>query len=258
MIALLPLHADLDPALFGEAAARDERFTVVDRWVDCAQFAEGAPERKMEFLHRQMNEEVAVLENAARSLSDCPDAPWELRMWLARQAHDEARHANNYRRLFLSRGGTIGQWPVLSFQYRLLDRVRSLAARLAVQNRTFEGDGLDAVTSAIDEALAEGDHELARLYDAQQADEVVHIRFGNEWVRRLTAGHPAELFAMGRALSATMTGFAQVFVKGGGTRTDKFGVAEELRAMAGFSEEEIRFAVELNEQRRARERAEDG
>jgi hypothetical protein len=250
------LHPALDAQFFGPAAERDDRFTVVDRWVDCARFDDGDPEKKMEFIHRQMNEEVAVCENAARSLVEFPDAPWELRMWLARQAGDEARHANNYRRAYLARGGRIGQYPVLSFQYRLLGKVTTLAGRLAVQNRTFEADGLDAVTHAIAEADDEGDVALAALYEAQQADEVVHIRFANEWIRRLTAGKPAELFAMGRALATATQGFVQVFKAGGGTRVYKYGVAEELRAMAGFTEEEIRMAVELNEERRERARRE--
>ena len=34
----------------------------------------------------------------------------------------------------------------MNFQYRILRRIDSLIGRLAVQNRTFEADGLDAVT----------------------------------------------------------------------------------------------------------------
>ena len=182
---MTPLHPSLDPECFDEPSARDERFTIVDLWDECAKFPDGDPQKKQEFMHRQMNEEIAVLENAARSLAEFPDLDWELRMWLARQAADEARHGNNYRRLFLSRGGRIGQYPVLSFQYRILGKVRDIVGRLAVQNRTFEADGLDAVTHAITEARAEGDHDLAAMYDAQQADEVVHIRFANEWIKGL-------------------------------------------------------------------------
>lgn len=247
------LHPDLDPLCFAEPSARDDRFTLADRWADCARFPEGHPERKQEFIHRQMNEEVAVLENAARSLAEFPELDWELRMWLARQSADEARHADNYRRLFLRRGGRLGQYPVLSFQYRILGKVSSIVGRLAVQNRTFEADGLDAVTHAIEEALAEGDLELAALYDAQQADEVVHIRFANEWIRRLIAERPAALLEMGRALTLATRGFKQVFANGG-AYVEKYGVAEEWRAQAGFSAEEIAFARELNEARRQRVR----
>jgi Protein of unknown function (DUF455) len=251
---MTPLHPSLDPECFDEPSARDGRFTIVDLWDECAKFPDGHPEKKQEFLHRQMNEEIAVLENAARSLAEFPELDWELRMWLARQCADEARHGDNYRRLFLSRGGHLGQYPVLSFQYRILGKVRTIVGRLAVQNRTFEADGLDAVTHAITEARDEGDHQLAAMYDAQQADEVVHIRFANEWIKRLVAANPATLLSMGRAVSMAARGFKQVFQPGGGTRVSKYGVAEDLRAQAGFTDEEISVARDISEARRQRVR----
>ena len=148
------LHPSLDPACFAEPAARDERFTVVDVWMDCVNLPDAHAEKANEFFHWQMNEEAAVLENAARSLYEFPEADWDLRMWLARQCADEARHTDNDKRLLLSRGGRIGQYPVLSFQYRIMGRVDTLIGRLAVENRSFEADGLDAVTNAIVEAGA--------------------------------------------------------------------------------------------------------
>ena len=245
-----PLHPKLDPACFADAAARDERFTVVDLWADCVNLPDGHAEKELEFFHRQMNEEAAVLENAARSLYEFPDTDWELRLWLARQAADEARHAENYRRLFVKRGGRIGQYPVLSFQYRILGRVHTLIGRLAVQNRTFEADGLDAVTHAIVEARVAGDHELAAMYDAQQADEIVHIRFANDWIKLEVARNPRALIAMGQALALAARGFLQTFDRNG-SRVSKYGVAEELRSQAGFSVEEIEGAVAMTERRRA-------
>jgi uncharacterized ferritin-like protein (DUF455 family) len=250
-----PLHPSLDPECFAEPAARDERFTVVDVWADCVNLPDGDSEKENEFFHRQMNEEAAVLENAARSLWQFPEADWALRMWLARQCADEARHADNYKRLFLKRGGRMGQYPVLGFQYRIMGKIDTLIGRLAVQNRTFEADGLDAVTNAIVEARTAGDDELAAMYDAQQADEIVHIRFANEWITREVARHPRSLMAMGRALSLAAKGFKQTFGRDG-TRIAKYGVAVELRAQAGFSEQEIEGAVALTERRRAAVRAE--
>jgi uncharacterized ferritin-like protein (DUF455 family) len=143
---------------------------------------------------------------------------------------------------------------VLSFQYRILGKVRNIVGRLAVQNRTFEADGLDAVTHAITEARVEGDHDLAAMYDAQQADEVIHIRFANEWIKRLVAVNPAALLGMGRAVSLAARGFKQVFQPGGGTRVSKYGVAEGLRAQAGFTDEEISMARNISEARRQRVR----
>lgn len=241
--------AAFDHSMFGPGPARDDRFVVKDQWVECANFPEGDPAKKFEFLHRQMNEEMNVMENAARSLADFPDAEWELRMWLARQCSDEARHVIAYRRLFESHGGHVGQYPVLNFQYKILGSITTLIGRLAVQNRTFEADGLDAATRAHEEAKAEGDEPLAAMLDAQQADEVLHIRFANEFIRRTVTATPRAALHMASALTLASRAFAQVWAHGG-THVTKYGVAEELRLAAGFAPEEVRFAAEQSAARR--------
>jgi len=244
------LHPSLDPELFSDAPARDDRWTVVDVWTECANLDDDDPDKLVEFLNRQCNEELHVLENAARSLYEFPDAPWETRMWLARQCSDEARHAANYGRALRRRGVDAGAYPVLSFQYRLLGKVNSLIGRLAVQNRTFEADGLDAVTHEIQVMRERGEDDLVEMYDAQHADEVVHVRFANEYINARAKSHPLDLLAMSRALSQCTKGFQQVFA-GGGTNSTSYGIAEEWRVEAGFSPAEIEVAVEMSDKRRA-------
>src|SRR5262245_9632434 len=96
-----------DLNLFAPGPARDPRFDVKERWVDCVNFPMGDPRRAVEFLHRQMNEEVDSLESSARNLADFPQSDWEIRMHLARQCADEARHARMFRNLFEKRGGFV-------------------------------------------------------------------------------------------------------------------------------------------------------
>jgi uncharacterized ferritin-like protein (DUF455 family) len=241
---------ELHPALVGDGPARDERFTVKDRWIECHNLPDDDPERDLEFLHRQMNEELNVLENAAQSLVDFPEEPWEIRLYLARQASDEARHVLVYKDLLESRGLSVGQYPIMNFQYKILTQIDSLIGRLAVQNRTFEADGLDAAMHGIDEMRAKGDYELANTFDAQTADEILHVGFAKEWIRKEVERNPANAMKMARALSWGAQAFEQVFA-GGGTDVDKYPVAEEARAMAGFTEEEVRVAAEMSEKRRA-------
>jgi len=244
----------LDPALFAEGPARDARFTVKDTWAELTNLPDGHPDREIEYLHRQMNEEACVMENAARSLAAFRDADWSVRKGLARQCADEARHTLNYRRLLERRGGRVGQFPVMTFQYRILGRIDTLVGRLAVQNRSFEADGLDAATHALAEARAAGDADLTDLYDAQQADEVVHIRFANEYLRQQFAKTPRAGLQIAQALGRAAQAFAQVFA-GGGTLVDTYGVAVEARREAGFSEAEVAVAVRMSDERRARVRA---
>src|SRR5439155_1446087 len=155
----------------------------------------------------QMNEEVDSLEGSACTLADFPRVDWSMRMSLARQCADEARHAAMFRRIFESRGGRIGEYPVLNFQYRIVAHIGSLVGRLAVQNRSFEAGGLDDITSGITDARQRGDEELAELFEAQRADEIVHVRFANEWIRAATQQDPRSVLQMGAALNAASKTF---------------------------------------------------
>jgi len=236
----------LDADLFGEGPAHDERFDVRERWVDCNNFPAGHPEHEVEFTHRQMNEEINGLECSARNLSDFPDAPWELRMWFARQCADEARHGHMFRRLLESRGGHVGQYPVLNFQYRIITRSPTLAGRLTIQNRTFEAGGLDAVSLVVDRVRASGQQELADFFDSQLADEIVHVRFANEWIRRAVRDAPRIILQMGAAMTLAAKAFAQVM---GNEATEGIGYPadKQARLEAGFTPEEVDLAARLAE-----------
>src|SRR5215813_7088611 len=96
-VAQVATSDPLDPSLFADGPARDERFIVKDRWRECVNLPADHPLHQVEFTHRQMNEEINGLECSARCLSDFPDADWELRMWFARQCADEARHGQMFR-----------------------------------------------------------------------------------------------------------------------------------------------------------------
>jgi len=236
-----------DAALFAAGPARDDRFTVADRWVDCANFPDGHPLREIEFFHRQMNEEVDSLECCAQTLRDFPEVEWAQRLGLARQCADEARHAAMFRRIFESRGGRIGQYPVLNFQYRIIAHIKSLVGRLAIQNRSFEAGGLDAIAAGIEQARQKGDHELVELFEAQRADEIVHVRFANEWINLVTRRDPRSVLQIGAALAGASKAFFHV-MGSEGTQGVNYSADAEARREAGFTEGEVGLAVQLQNQ----------
>jgi hypothetical protein len=237
----------LDAGLFAASPARDARFTVAERWVECANYPDGHPLRAVEFFHRQMNEEVDSLECSAGALTDFPETEWALRLGLARQCWDEARHAAMFRRIFESRGGHIGQYPVLNFQYRIIARIRSLVGRLAIQNRSFEAGGLDAIAFGIEDARERGDDELAQLFEAQQADEIVHVRMANEWIKTATQRDPRTVLQIGVAMAGASKAFFQVM---GSAGTEGAGYPADVagRREAGFSDDEVGLAIQLQSQ----------
>jgi uncharacterized ferritin-like protein (DUF455 family) len=231
----------LDPRLFAEGPARDRRFAVRETWAEMTNIPPEDPRHHQEFLHRQMNEEVNGLEIAARNLVDFPDADWELRMAIARQCWDEARHIVMFRRCYERRGGRVGEYPVLNFQFRITTRLDSLVGRLAVQNRSFEAAGIDAIQDGIREARQAGSEDLVELLDTQLADEVQHVRYANEWVKRLVErGGPEATFKMVRSVSQANAAMRQV----AGEALTSYPVAEEVRREAGFEQGEIEAVKE--------------
>jgi len=226
----------LDPALFADGPVRDARFDVKQYWRD---MANENVDHDLEFLHRQMAEEVESIEIAAKNLAEFPDAPWELRMEIARQAYDEARHVAAFRRLYEQRGGVVGQFPVLDFQYRIITKINSLAGRLTVANRSFEASGIDAIADGIANAQKRGDAEYEALFDQQLADEIQHVRYANEWVPKLVAaGGPRAVFDMARAVASADAAFRLV----AGEAMVSYPVAGDIRREAGFDEAEIETA----------------
>lgn len=242
----MPVDKTGDDINLADGPARDIRFKVVNRWLECANFPAGDPLRELEFFHRQMNEEVDSLECMARNISDFPEADWSLRMCMARQCADEGRHVLMFRRIFESRGGTVGEYPVLNFQYRIIMAISSLVGRLAVQNRSFEAGGLDAIKSAIEIARQKCDFELVNLFEAQGADEINHVRFANEWINRVTVDNAISVLQIGVALNSASKAFHSVM---GQEATDGVSYPADSagRMEAGFSSQEVELAVQLQD-----------
>lgn len=244
--------APLDPDLFGPGQARDDRFEVKDRWHEMVNYPEGTPEHRREFLHRQMNEEMNVMEQAAQSLVDFPDEPWEVRKALAGQCADEARHTLAYLRLMKQRGISVGEYPVLNFQFRVLQKIDTLVGRLAIVNRSFEADGLDAAVFGSHEAAVEGDQDFASLLDTQAADEITHVGLGLWWIRSEVKRDPRTLLRIASAMTHLTRAVEEVFPESGDVA---YGLAHEERLLAGFEPAEVEQASALLKERKARSRA---
>lgn len=191
-----------------------------------------------------MNEEINGLECSARCLSDFPDAPWELRMCLARQCADETRHGLMFRRELERQGGSVGQFPVLNFQYRIISNAETLVGRLTIQNRTFEAGGIDAVAWVAGQMRDRGDAAMADFFESQLADEIMHVRFANEWIRNAIREDKRNLLRIGAAMTAAAKGFEQVMgreaTEGVSYPTDKYA-----RLEAGFTDAEVELAAKL-------------
>ena len=228
--------------------AREPCFKVVDTDAEMVAWADMSPQSRRERLHRHMSNEITSLEIAAQCLADFPDAPWDLRMQLARQAWDESRHVTALHRRLRQIGGFKGEFPVANFEWSVTCFLDSLIGRLTLQNRTFEAGAMDLMAKLPGKWRDAGDGETADLLDSIAADEIQHVRFANQWIRKLTSEDKRLLFKVAHAvrfLAEVQVAFApppgetnvvgQVIEDAG--QVAPINVAD--RELAEFSEEEI-------------------
>ena len=76
----------------------------------------------------------------------------------------------------------------------------SLAARLAIQNRSFEGGEMDVLREHVGMWRDAGDEETAELLEGILVDEIQHVRFANRWLKRLAKDDPSSLLKVLKGL----------------------------------------------------------
>ena len=181
--------------------AREACFTVVEENTKLSFNADPEYEKSKDMsermrrnrIHTHMHNEMQSIEIAAQMLVDFADAPWELRMELARQCWDESRHSAVLLRRLQEMGGYKGEFPVMHYEWNITCMQDSLAARLAIQNRTFEGGEMDILKVHVQLWRDAGDETTAELLEGILSDEIHHVRFANVWLKRLAKDDPRVL-----------------------------------------------------------------
>ena len=215
--------------------AREPCFKIVHLHEDVPDLGGMGLENRRQRLHGEYNQEVQTLELAALCLADFPEAPWELRLELARQCWDEARHAALIYQRLIASGGWKGQCPIANLDWSVVAMLDSLPARLAIQHRTFEAGSLDIESIGILLYREAGDPVTADVLEAIEADEIHHVRFANEWLKRLTDAQPRSVLQ----IAAAVAWLKRVVDATGGKSLHQIPTEREARQQAGFSPAEI-------------------
>jgi uncharacterized ferritin-like protein (DUF455 family) len=204
---------------FRRDPAREECFRVVHLHKEMENLSDMSDTSRRQRIHQHMHNEMQSLEIAAQCIVDFPDTEWELQMELARQCWDETRHTQMLYDRLRALGGYKGEFAVMNYEWGITCMMDSLAARLALQNRTFEGGEMDLLRELVDNWRQAGDDDTAELLAGILADEIQHVRFANQWLKRLEVN----------AAGVPLTGY---------TRVDVFANVEDRRH-AEFTEAEI-------------------
>jgi uncharacterized ferritin-like protein (DUF455 family) len=227
--------------------AREQCFQVAQNDSEMQAFEDTLSEAaRRERLHRHMNNEMGALEIAAQCLADFPGSPWELRMQLARQAFDESRHVRALYRRLRQLGGRKGEFPIGNFEWAVTNMCDTLAARLAIQNRTFEAGQMDLLGGLRKIWRSLGDETTAEVLEHILADEINHVRFANQWIRKMIQGDRKLLLKVATAIrfladtnAALSGGTEEGHGEASFARHAQLGINVEDRRHADFSDDEI-------------------
>jgi len=209
---------------------------------------EEAPDAARGLMHGIFVGEIQALEGAGRTCFDFDtgdgreEAPFALKLDMARQCWDEARHVEISCKLSDHMGSEIGEFGEQVLLYEAACNADPVL-RLTGVNRALEGLAIDVFNTMRNFGDAISDPILYFCEDWMLADEVTHVKMGSDWLRRLTDSDPErrqQALEFQRAVDKLFSfgGFR------GEEEENPVHLARNFRNLAGFSESEISELVD--------------
>jgi uncharacterized ferritin-like protein (DUF455 family) len=208
-----------------------------------------APDASRQLMHSIFVGEIQALEGAGRTCWDFDtgtgreEAPFELKLDMARQCWDESRHVEISVKLTEHMGTEIGEFAEQTMLYEAACNPDPVL-RLTGVNRALEGLAIDVFNTMRDFGVATGDPVLEFCEDWMLADEVTHVKMGSDWLRRLTAKDPERQ----KAALDFQRAVDHLFSFGGFRGEDEenpIHLAKKFRRLAGFTDDEITELVDV-------------
>jgi len=208
-----------------------------------------APDASRQLMHAIFVGEIQALEGAGRTCWDFDtgdgrdEAPFQLKLDMARQCWDESRHVEISVKLTEHMGTEIGEFAEQTLLYQAACNPDPVL-RLTGVNRALEGLAIDVFNTMRDFGTLTGDPILEFCEDWMLADEVTHVKMGSDWLRRITANDKER---QQQALEFQRT-IDKLFSFGGfrgESEENPVHLARRFREMAGFTEDEITELVDV-------------
>ena len=208
-----------------------------------------SPDAARALMHGIFVGEIQALEGAGRTCFDYDtgsgrdEVPFQLKLDMARQCWDEARHVENSVKLTAHMGTQIGEFSEQTMLFEAACNADPVL-RLTGVNRALEGLAIDVFNTMREFGDATGDPVLYYCEDWMLADEVTHVKMGSDWLRRLTADDKER---QQQALEFQRT-VDKLFSFGGFRGEDDdspIHLARRFRQLAGFTDDEIVDLVDV-------------
>jgi hypothetical protein len=138
--------------------------------------------------HQLLYGEVETTDRMGKMIAEYPNLPWEMRMELANQMWDEARHIEIVAKACEEElGATLGYgpWPLV---WWWMQNETDPLRRIAVTNGWAESNLMSTLRQWREKAEERGYPRIVELADYLQADEMNHVKLVNRWLRDLTEG----------------------------------------------------------------------
>jgi uncharacterized ferritin-like protein (DUF455 family) len=209
-----------------------------------------APDAARQLMHGIFVGEEQSLEGAGRTCWDfetgdgAEETPFALKLDMARQCWDEARHCEISVKLSDWMGTELGEYSESTFLYEAACNPDPVL-RLTGVNRALEGLAIDVFNTMKEFGDVAGDPVLEFCEDWMLADEVTHVKMGSDWLRRLTEKDPER---RERALEFQRV-VDKLFSLGGFRGEDDdspIRLARRFRELAGFDENEMNDLAEIS------------
>lgn len=155
-------------------------------------------------LHRFAGHELLAVEIMAYTLLAFPDAPRNFRRGLAHTLKEEQEHVRLYVNRLAALNVKFGDLPLFRHFWRHTPYIKSPLDYICMMSLTFEMANLDFAPMYGSSFARHGDEESAQLMAKILSDEINHVGFGWNWLKRLKMTSQTEWDAWETTLASTL------------------------------------------------------
>jgi uncharacterized ferritin-like protein (DUF455 family) len=187
------------------------------------------PDKRAICLHRFAGHELLAVEIMAQALLAFPDAPKHFRRGVANTLREEQGHVRLYLARMEQLGLEFGALPLYRHFWAYVPHLTCPLRYISLMSLTFEMANLDFAPMYGKSFARVGDELSAALMQQILEDEINHVSFGMNWLKKFKDSATSEWEAWEQSLPAFLTP----------KRAKGFLLHEEPRRRAGISEEWI-------------------
>lgn len=178
-------------------------------------------------LHRFAGHELLAVEIMAFTLLAFPEAPTTFRKGVAHTLQEEQGHVQLYCKRLRELGGTFGSLPLYRHFWTHTPFIKSPLHYVSIMSLTLEMANLDFAPIYGKTFLKAGDLASSELMATILRDEIAHVRFGVQWLRKMKPQNLDDWDAWETVLRTTILT---------PKRAKGFYIHEEPRRKAGMDE----------------------